>query len=245
MPGLRWHLFQLTDHSATVVDFNLFIPGLTVENLFVIALNAQLANVVRRRIVGEFAVFVQPVDVFIVDFRDIADDMRQGRAVRVEAALVAFDLYAGKTVLVHGETGYLHLGEVGFYRYRREAMRAGALFFEGGNIVVIQIDYAAQRFERLLHVIDLLWHHFNLIDRAVQRQWRTVAIVDNAAAWGDRDEFNAVFVGAGLVIGKTDNLQIIEVGDQHASQQQNPQKGDDCPAHKQRGLSRIVAKRIL
>jgi len=30
-----------------------------------------------------------------------------------------------------------------------------------------------------------------------------------------------------------------------AGKQQNPGKGDQRPAHKQRGLSRIVAKRIL
>ena len=35
-----------------------------------------------------------------------------------------------------------------------------------------------------------------------------------------------------LVVGKANNLQIIQVGDKHAGQQQNPQKCDQRPAHK-------------
>ncbi|CSF05182.1 Uncharacterised protein [Shigella sonnei] len=97
----------------------------------------------------------------------------------------------------------------------------------------------------MLHVIDFLWHHFYLVDSAVEGQRDTITVVDNAAAGRDRHQLNAVFIRASLVVGKANNLQIIQVGDKHAGQQQNPQKGDQRPAHKQRGLCRIVAKRVL
>jgi len=39
-----------------------------MKYIFVITFNTQLADVVRRRVVSQFAVFVQAVYVFIVDF---------------------------------------------------------------------------------------------------------------------------------------------------------------------------------
>lgn len=68
MPGLRRHFFQLANDAAAVVHLNLFITGLAVKYIFVITFNTQLADVVRRRVVSQFAVFVQAVYVFIVDF---------------------------------------------------------------------------------------------------------------------------------------------------------------------------------
>jgi len=67
MPGLGRHLFQLADHAAAVIHLNLFIAGLAVKHVLVVALNTQLADIVRRRIIGEDALFVEALDVFIVD----------------------------------------------------------------------------------------------------------------------------------------------------------------------------------
>ncbi|CNT55650.1 Uncharacterised protein [Salmonella enterica subsp. enterica serovar Bovismorbificans] len=97
----------------------------------------------------------------------------------------------------------------------------------------------------MLNVIHLFRHHFNLIDSAVQRKGNAVTVVDYPAAWRNWHQLDTVFVRAGLVIGKTKDLQIIQIGDQYAGQQQNTQKGDQRPTHKQCGLSRIVTKRIL
>lgn len=59
---------QLTNDAAAVVHFNLFVAGLTVQNVLVITLYTQLPNVVRRGVVGQLALFIQAVDVFIVNF---------------------------------------------------------------------------------------------------------------------------------------------------------------------------------
>ena len=171
--------------------------------------------------------------------------MGEGGTKRIVAAFIAFHFHAGEAVLIHRKARHLNFCQVGFHRDRRKAMRARALLFEIGDVVIVKIDHAAQRFERVLHAIDFFRHHLQLVDGAVERQRGTVAIVDNAAAWCYWHQLNAVLVGTGLIIGKTDDLQIIEVSDQHAGKQQNPRKGDQSPAHKQRRLSRIVAKRIL
>jgi hypothetical protein len=81
MPRLRRHFFQLANHAATVVNFNLFIAGLPVQDVFVIALNTQLTDVVRCGVVRQLAVFIEAVDVFIVNFGDVANNVRQRRAV--------------------------------------------------------------------------------------------------------------------------------------------------------------------
>jgi hypothetical protein len=39
-----------------------------VQDIFVIALNTQLTDVVRRGVVGQLALFIEAVDVFIVNF---------------------------------------------------------------------------------------------------------------------------------------------------------------------------------
>ena len=49
---------QLADHPAAVVDLDLFVAGFAVQRVFVIAFDAQLANVVGRGVVGQLAVFV-------------------------------------------------------------------------------------------------------------------------------------------------------------------------------------------
>ena len=96
--------------------------------------------------------------------------------------------------------------------------------FETGDVIIGQINHVAQSVQRLLHVIDFLWHHFYLVDSAVERQRDTVTVVNNAAAGRDRHQLNAVFIRASLVVVEANNLHIIQVGDKHAGQQQNPKR---------------------
>ena len=107
-----------------------------MQDVLVITLNTQLTDVMGRGVVGQFALFIEAVDVFIVNFRHVADDVRQRRVIGVVTALVAFDFHAGKAVLVDGKAGHLHFAEVDLYRNRGKAMGAGALLFEAGDIIV-------------------------------------------------------------------------------------------------------------
>jgi hypothetical protein len=87
MPRLRWHFFELANDAATVVNFNLFIAGLPVQDIFVVAFDPQLTDIVRRRVVHQFAVFIEAFNVFIVDLGNVTNDMRQRGTVRVVATL--------------------------------------------------------------------------------------------------------------------------------------------------------------
>lgn len=44
-------------------------------------------------------------------------------------------------------------------------------------------------------------------------------VVDNVVVGCDRYQFNVVFIRVGLVVGKVNNLQIIQVGDKYVGQQ--------------------------
>lgn len=52
--------------------------------------------------------------------------------------------------------------------------------FKGGNIVVIEINHFPQRIQRLLNVIDLLRHHFYLVNGAVEGG-DAVTVINDAA----------------------------------------------------------------
>ena len=194
MPRLRRHFFQLADHASTVVNLNLFIAGLPVQNVFVVTFDPQLTDIVRSSVVGQLAVFIKAVDVFVVNLGNVANHMRQRGAVGIVATLISFHFHAGETVLIHRKAGHLDFRKIGFNRNRGEAVRAGALFFEGRDIVIVKVDNAFQRFQRILNIIDFFRHHLDLIDGAVQRQRGAVTIVNNAAAGCDRHQLNAVFV---------------------------------------------------
>ncbi|MNH24187.1 hypothetical protein D3C79_841060 [compost metagenome] len=109
-------LVQLTDDPAAVVDLDLFVAGFTVQGVFVITLDTQLADIVSGGVVRQLAVFVQPFDVAIVDLRDIAGDMGEGGAIRIIAALVAFHFHSGEAELIDRKAGDLHFVQRGFHR---------------------------------------------------------------------------------------------------------------------------------
>ena len=56
------------------------------------------------------------LDVFIVDFRHIADDVGQRRTVRIVTTFIAFNFNTRKTVLIDGKASYLYFGQVSFHR---------------------------------------------------------------------------------------------------------------------------------
>ncbi|CSE33810.1 Uncharacterised protein [Shigella sonnei] len=93
-----------------------------MQHVFIVTLNAQLTDIMRCRIVGQFAVIIQAFDVFIVDFRHIADDVGQRRTVRIVTTFIAFNFDTRKTVLIDGKASYLYFGQVSFHRNRGETV---------------------------------------------------------------------------------------------------------------------------
>ncbi len=215
---------QLADDAAAVIHLDLFIAGNAVQHIFVVAFDAQLADIVRCGVVRPLALFIEARHVAIVDFGDVADDVRQRRAVGVVATLIAFHLDPGKAVLVDGEARHLHVVKADLNGNRGKATRALALFVEGVEIIVGDIQHRAQIFQRLLEVVDFFRHQLRLIDGAVKRQGGAVAVIDNAAARRHRHQLDAVFVRAGTVIFKAQDLQVVKIDHQHAREHQNSEE---------------------
>ena len=111
-----------------------------MQDIFIIAFDPQFTDIVRGGVVRQLAVFIETVDVFIVNLGYVANHVRQRRAIRVIASLIAFDFYAGKTVLVYGKTRDLDFCQVRFDRNRGETVRTGTFLLKGGNIVIVEID---------------------------------------------------------------------------------------------------------
>src|SRR5476651_1289604 len=131
---LRGFLVKLADHPTTVIDLDFFVAGFTVQGIFVITLNAQLANVVRRRVVRQYAVFIQTLDVAVVDFRHITNHVGEGGTIGIITTLIAYDFNAGEIELVDGKTGDLNFSQGSFDGNRGETARAFTLFLKIINI---------------------------------------------------------------------------------------------------------------
>ena len=114
-----------------------------MQDIFVVAFNPQLADIVRRGVVRQLAVFIEALDVFIVNLGNVANHMRQRGSVRIVATLVTLHFHTGEAVLVHRKTGDLDFRQIGFNRNGGETVRAGPFFFESGDIVIVKIDNAS------------------------------------------------------------------------------------------------------
>lgn len=66
-----------------------------------------------------------------------------------------------------------------------------------------------------MQIINFFRNQFCLINSAVQRQRRAGTIVNYAAAGGHRHQFDTVLVGAGAVIIKAKDLQVVKVNHQY------------------------------
>ncbi len=84
-----------------------------MQHVFIVTLNAQLTDIMRCRIVGQFAVIIQAFDVFIVDFRHIADDVGQ-RNRKDSNNVYSLNFDTRKTVLIDGKASYLYFGRLVF-----------------------------------------------------------------------------------------------------------------------------------
>ena len=111
-PGHRRYFFQQTHHPAVVIHLHFLIAGGSVERFFIIALDALLTDIAVGGVVLLFAVFRQPLQIAVVDFRHIAHHVRQLCAVGVFPLLVALHRHAGETEFVDREAGHLHIAEV-------------------------------------------------------------------------------------------------------------------------------------
>ena len=112
--GDRRHLFQQAHHPPVVIHFDLLVAGGTVQLLFVIAFNTLFADIMVGGIILGFAIFCQPLQVVIVNFRDVANNVRQLGAVGIVALLVVLHGYAGEMEFVHRKARHFDIAQRGF-----------------------------------------------------------------------------------------------------------------------------------
>ncbi|CAM8526374.1 hypothetical protein KLQUCP357M_22120 [Klebsiella quasipneumoniae subsp. similipneumoniae] len=243
-PGHRRYFFQQTHHPAVVVHFHLLVASGAVERFFVITLDPLLADIVVGSIVLLFAIFRQPLQVAVVDFRHIAHHVRQLCAVGVFTLLIALHRHPGETEFVDREAGHLHVAEVGFEGNRFIAAAVVHIVAEAGDVVRRQVDNRRQGLQQRGHIGNFARDHLQAIQGNILHQRYAVAIEYQPAAGGDGQHFNIVLVGTGLVEIVLLHLQMVEVENQHAKADHHQQKGDCGPADKQHLFRGVVANFI-
>ena len=166
-------------------------------------------------VVRQQTVFIQALDIFVVNFRHITNNMGQGGAVRVETALIAFDFQSREAVLIYRKPCHLYLVERGFQRNRGKAAGTAAFFFIIRDVFIGQIDNLAQLIQYVRQVSDFLRHDFELINGSVFRQQRAFAVINQTPARRNRNQFDPVIIGTGLIIFMAVNLEMIEIHHQY------------------------------
>ena len=243
-PGHRRYLFQQTHHPAVVIDLHFLIASGAVECFFVIALDPLLADIVVGSIVLLFAVFRQPLQVVVVNFRHIAHHVRQLGAVRVFALLIALHRHAGETEFVNREARHLHVAEVGLQRHRFIAAVVVHIVAEAGDVIRRQVDDRRQALQQRGHIGNFARDHLQAIQGNVLHQRNAIAIEYQPAAGGNGQHLNVVLVRSGLVEIMLLHLQMVEVDDQHAKADHHQQKSNCGPADKQHLFRGVVANFI-
>ena len=199
LPGYRRHLFEQAHHATMVIDFHLLITGHAVELFFVIAFDALLADIMVRSIVFRLAVFVQALQVAVVDFRYIADHVRQLGAVGVVTLLVALHRDARKTELVDRKSRHFNIAQGRLQGHLLVATVVVHIVAETGDIIGAQIHDRCQCVQQCGHIGNFARDHLQAVEGDVLYQRDTVAIENKPTAWRDRQHFYVILIRSGLI----------------------------------------------
>ncbi|MNI78755.1 hypothetical protein D3C73_1351560 [compost metagenome] len=84
--------------------------------------------------------FIQRFQVAVIDFRDIAEHMRQLCAIRILAIFIAVDGDAAEMKLINRETGDLHVGQRIFEHHRAIATTGFQIVAKLVNLIRGQVN---------------------------------------------------------------------------------------------------------
>ena len=238
--GHRRLILEGADDAPAVVDLDLLVTGLAVQQLFVILLDAELADVAGCRVVGQLALFVEFLQIGGIDACHIAQGVGEGLAVRVEAFEIGLNAGARVLVLIEREGRHLLLGEligqgdrietaVTWYFLEKILFRLGVEFEQQDQLV-----------EHLGEIVDLFGDDLEAEHGTVFRQQHPVAIEDQSARRRDRHHLDAVVVGASLVVIVMDHLHHIQVQQQHQGQDDDAGHGDHGATAEQGRLGVVI-----
>ncbi len=209
-----------------VIHLDFLIPGFAMQHRLIIAFDALLTDVVVGGIVLANSLFIKTFVIVVINFRHVADHVRQVRPIGILAVFVAADVNAGKAVLVHREAGDFFIRQLGFQDHRfitaTGMQRAG----EGIDIVRRQVDNRRQFSQQRLHVLNFIGNDFNVMPGHVSDQRDAIAIENNPSRWGDRDHFDVILIGSGLIILILLYLQMVQIHHQRDKPCHYYPKGD-------------------
>ena len=114
LPGHRRHLFQQAHHPPVGIHLDLLISGGTVQRFLVVAFDTLLADIMVGGVVLLFPRFGQLLQIAVVDFRYVANHVRQFGPVGVCALLVALHRDAGEMKLIDRKTRHFNIAQVRF-----------------------------------------------------------------------------------------------------------------------------------
>ncbi len=219
---------QTANGPSARIDFDLFIAGLTMQLIFVLLFQSGLANVVGAFIVCRLFVFLDDLQVALVDSIDIADGVRGDRTQRILAEQTRLDLDTGKEITVGCKASDFLLTQA---RANRQAFEILALLEQPAKTLAIlgqNLDHLAQTFDRRFEVRDLRGRNLQRESRVIMGQDRTIAIDDDTPVGNDRHQGNPIVLGAGGVVGVLQHLQMDEAHDQdnESREHRNPGQGD-------------------
>src|SRR3954471_2065386 len=85
VPRNRKYAAQRSHRLAIGIGFNMFVAGDSAQFCLVVLLEADLADIVRRTVIGRGAAFAQMVDVIVAQAPYVPDHVRSDLAIWVVA----------------------------------------------------------------------------------------------------------------------------------------------------------------
>lgn len=203
VPALGRHAPDHAQGAAFHVGLDLLVADLAAQLLLVIALQAGLADMGQRRVA-----FTELRQVGLVHAPDVADDVRQQRAIGVVAGQIRHHFHAREAPAVHRQRGDLLLAQLGLDGDAAKPAADLAHGQEALDLLRIQRHHLAQRIQPLVRIAGLVGHHVQAEGRDVLGQQHAVAVVDAAARRHDWAQLDAVGLRARGVLGVIEHLQL-------------------------------------
>ncbi len=150
------------------------------------------------------------------DAADVADHVRRRLAERIGAEQPRPDVDAGKAEFRHREARQFLVADAGLDRDRLVAARVGEQPPEAPLVARRDVDDPRQFLDRPVDVLHPVRRDLERVGGQVVGQQRAVAVVDQAALRGDRQQRDAVVLGQRVEIGVAQHLQVDEAADEEA-----------------------------
>ncbi|MNQ36072.1 hypothetical protein D3C85_495830 [compost metagenome] len=237
LAGFRIGALEYPQDAPAGVGLDFLVAHLAVQLVFVEALDAGLADMVGAAVVHRIELF----ELLFVDPPDIAHRMGEMRTLRVMPHQLRHHLHAGQAELVHRHAGDLLLGQFEEDGHRLEgATPLAHAFLEQRTVIRGQLQHLDYHVEGRLPVAGPLAGDAEAEAGPVVGHYHAVAVEDQPTGGRDRLHMDAVVLGQGRVVLVLDHLQVIEAGDQHASQQQYRHRAHDHASTHQAGVLFVV-----